>query len=74
MSAFGRRNGTGNASGGRPNFGVAKPMKGPVLPAAGEGGDQFPPIEPDALPGEEEEREAEEANKSWLGKLDGWED
>jgi hypothetical protein len=23
---------------------------------------------------EEEEREAEEANKSWLGKLDGWED
>jgi hypothetical protein len=23
---------------------------------------------------QEEEREAEEANKSWLGKLDGWED
>src|SRR5688572_11039031 len=54
MSAFGKR---GGISGGRPNFGVAKPMKGgpsapavpgPELPA---GGEQFPPIEelPDAI-------------------------
>jgi pilus assembly protein CpaF len=48
MSAFGKR---GGISGGRPNFGVAKPMKGgpgvaqltssePEL-----GGDQFPPLD-----------------------------
>ena len=48
MSAFGKRGGVG---GGRPSFGVAKPMKGgggaaPVKPAAPlEGGDQFPPID-----------------------------
>ena len=48
MSAFGKRNGVG---GGRPSFGVAKPMKGsgggkgssPV--SEPEGGDQFPPLE-----------------------------
>src|SRR5690242_4228320 len=48
MSAFGKR---GGISGGRPAFGVAKPMKGgpsapvtpgPELPA---GGEQFPPID-----------------------------
>ena len=45
MSAFGRRNGIGG--GGRPAFGVAKPMQ-----AGGgiEGGAQFPPIEADAQP------------------------
>src|SRR5438270_11435359 len=48
MSAFGKR---GGVSGARPNFGVAKPMKGghggaPVSPAAPEpGGDQFPPLD-----------------------------
>src|SRR5581483_6028421 len=49
MSAFGKR---GGISGGRPSFGVAKPMKGggsaatPVQPSAPPpGGDQFPPIE-----------------------------
>ena len=31
MSAFGRRSG-GNGSGGRPSFGTAQPMKGPVAP------------------------------------------
>jgi pilus assembly protein CpaF len=49
MSAFGKRNGVG---GGRPSFGVAKPMKGgpgggpavnPSEPP--EGGEQFPPID-----------------------------
>ena len=45
MSAFGKRNGT---SGSRPQFGVARPMKG--VPGAApieepEGGDQFPPLE-----------------------------
>jgi pilus assembly protein CpaF len=45
MSAFGKRNGM---SGGRPNFGVAKPMKGSGGSAGAEipdGGDQFPPID-----------------------------
>ena len=48
MSAFGKRGGAGGA---RPNFGVAKPMKGGTggtsvgpFPAP-EGGDQFPPID-----------------------------
>ena len=54
MSAFGRRNGMGGMTpGARPQFGVARPMKGgsdaakqtAALPA---GGEQFPP-----LPGEE---------------------
>ena len=46
MSAFGKRNGM---SGGRPAFGVAKPMKGGGGGSAAaetpEGGDQFPPID-----------------------------
>src|SRR3982750_3754513 len=43
MSAFGKR---GGMSGSRPNFGVAKPMKGGGSAAsAPAGGDQFPPIE-----------------------------
>src|SRR6476661_8568817 len=47
MSAFGKRSGMGG--GGRPSFGVAKPMKGGPgggSPApAPEGGDQFPPLD-----------------------------
>src|SRR5437868_7206948 len=48
MSAFGKRSGVG---GGRPSFGVAKPMKGgaggaSLSPAAPElGGEQFPPLD-----------------------------
>src|SRR5437868_8027358 len=47
MSAFGKRSGIG---GSRPNFGVARPMKGapggaPVNPSTPLPGDQFPPIE-----------------------------
>ena len=57
MSAFGRRNGAGGGPGGRPSFGVARPMKGPA-PIAGspppiEGGEQFPPLDSVELPGEE---------------------
>ncbi|MFM5918029.1 MAG: CpaF family protein, partial [Novosphingobium sp.] len=53
MSAFGRRNGAGGmAPGARPQFGVARPMKGGIeakSPSADPlGGDQFPP-----LPGED---------------------
>ncbi|MEZ0497196.1 CpaF family protein [Sphingomonas sp. IW22] len=50
MSAFGRRNGVGG--GGRPAFGVARPMHGP-----GSGrtepdhGDQFPPLDSLPVPG-----------------------
>src|SRR5437016_11323826 len=48
MSAFGKRSGM-SGGGGRPSFGVAKPMKGgsggasaaPAIP----GGEQFPPID-----------------------------
>jgi pilus assembly protein CpaF len=46
MTAFGRRNG-GMGTGGRPAFGVAKPLKGgtpaPQAPVPG-GGVQFPPV------------------------------
>ena len=51
MSAFGRKNGAGGmAAGARPNFGVARPMKGggaapkSAPEAAPPGGDQFPPL------------------------------
>src|SRR5690242_19979972 len=48
MSAFGKRGGM--SGGGRPSFGVAKPMKGgpgkaQALPEQPQGGDQFPPLE-----------------------------
>jgi pilus assembly protein CpaF len=50
MSAFGRRGGGNGSGGGRPSFGVARPMKGsgpvsfsPADPSGG--GDQFPPID-----------------------------
>jgi len=50
MSAFGRKPG---AAGSRPAFGVARPMQGGggARPADADanGGEQFPPIEPDAL-------------------------
>lgn len=49
MSAFGRRNGMGG-SGTRPGFGVARPMHGSG--ARVEGGEQFPPIDSVALPGD----------------------
>ena len=48
MSAFGKRGGMG---GGRPSFGVAKPMKGSgtgkaqAIPSEPQGGDQFPPLD-----------------------------
>ncbi|HLL31883.1 MAG TPA: ATPase, T2SS/T4P/T4SS family, partial [Allosphingosinicella sp.] len=49
MSAFGRRPGNGGTGGGRPSFGVARPMKGlggaAAAPAVPEGGDQFPPFD-----------------------------
>ena len=39
MNAFGKRGGM--TGGGRPNFGVARPMKG----GGSAGGEQFPPVE-----------------------------
>ena len=54
MSAFGRRNGTGNGNGARPSFGVARPMKGPAPISQDDGGGQFPPIESVSLPMEDE--------------------
>ncbi|MDT8761110.1 CpaF family protein [Sphingomonas psychrotolerans] len=57
MSAFGRRNGLGGgAAGGRPAFGVARPMQGPgPAPRPSDpmpmGGEQFPPINSVPLPG-----------------------
>jgi pilus assembly protein CpaF len=45
MSAFGRKNGVGGmAKGARPNFGVARPMKGGGPPSKDVGGEQFPPL------------------------------
>lgn len=55
MSAFGRRNGMGSGTGGRPTFGVARPMQGggfqrpEPLPL---GGEQFPPLDSVPLPGQ----------------------
>ncbi|KZY55995.1 flagellar protein FlaI [Erythrobacter sp. HI0063] len=56
MSAFGRKNGPGGmSSGARPQFGVAKPMRGGGPPAPpkfepeSDGGEQFPPLPDDAL-------------------------
>ena len=47
MSAFGRRNGPGGmAAGARPQFGVARPMKGFEAPRP-QGGEQFPPLPAD---------------------------
>ncbi|VWX58578.1 CpaF family protein [Sphingorhabdus sp. 109] len=57
MSAFGKKNGLG---GGKPSFGVAKPMTGGGKKAADSenrdhnlGGSQFPPLESVPLPSEE---------------------
>src|SRR3954471_1447044 len=54
MSAFGRRNGANGTGGGRPQFGTAQPMKGATPVAPGQGGSQFPPIEPETFGAEEE--------------------
>jgi pilus assembly protein CpaF len=55
MSAFGKRGGPGGMGGGRPAFGVARPMQGGggIAPAEPEpqGGAQFPPIDSVPLPG-----------------------
>lgn len=60
MSAFGKKNGLG---GGRPSFGVAKPMSGGggTKPDSDQedldkpaGGEQFPPIDEAPLPGEQQ--------------------
>ncbi|HEY0414421.1 MAG TPA: CpaF family protein, partial [Allosphingosinicella sp.] len=47
MSAFGRRGGANGSGGGRPSFGIARPMKGTGGPATVplDGGDQFPPLD-----------------------------
>ena len=47
MSAFGRKPGTQNA---RPAFGMARPMQGGGAARDEQGGGQFPPIDPTALP------------------------
>ena len=59
MSAFGRRQGMGSGTPGRPAFGVARPMQGggPAPRPADDGGQQFPPLDSlplPALPGEAE--------------------
>ncbi len=49
MSAFGRKNGPAAI---KPGFGVARPMQGGVAKEDARGGDQFPPLDLAALPGE----------------------
>ena len=47
MNAFGKRGGLGGSSGGRPQFGVAKPMKssgGAASASVPDEADQFPPV------------------------------
>jgi pilus assembly protein CpaF len=68
MSAFGKRGGIG---GGRPNFGVAKPMKGGAggaAAAAPEGGDQFPPL--DELTPSLDAPSSDSGGSSSLGAMD----
>ena len=69
MSAFGKR---GGISGGRPAFGVAKPMKGSPasssVPESPEGGDQFPPIEEFTPPSPD--NPAPEAGAAPMGAMD----
>ena len=62
MSAFGRRSGTGGG-GGRPSFGVARPMHGPGR-AEPDHGDQFPPLESIPLPGASLSPEPDLSNSS----------
>ncbi|MFL6733904.1 MAG: CpaF family protein [Sphingomicrobium sp.] len=55
MSAFGKRGGMSGSGGGRPSFGVAKPMKGGgssigLTPMGADGGEQFPPLDELAHP------------------------
>ena len=51
MSAFGKKGNVGGLKpGGRPAFGVARPMKGGMAGAPSRGGEQFPPIPGDAAP------------------------
>ena len=54
MSAFGRRSNMGSGQPVRPAFGVARPMHGggPAPRPEPEGGQQFPPLDALALPGE----------------------
>jgi pilus assembly protein CpaF len=55
MSAFGRRGGIGSGTGGRPAFGVARPMQGGGFQRAEPlplGGEQFPPLDSVPLPGQ----------------------
>jgi len=47
MNAFGKRSSLGSGGGGRPSFGVARPMKGG---GSGPGGEQFPPVEDVSAP------------------------
>lgn len=56
VNAFGRRSGLGG-SGGRPSFGVARPMQGsgPARPSDLDGATQFPPLAQIPLPGGESE-------------------
>ncbi|MEJ7927247.1 CpaF family protein [Sphingobium sp. AN641] len=49
MSAFGRKSGP---AGTKPGFGVARPMHGGSAPGDERGGEQFPPLDIAALPGE----------------------
>ena len=55
MSAFGRRSGLGGGTGGRPAFGVARPMQGGGATRPSDlgpmGGEQFPPLNHVPLPG-----------------------
>ncbi|WP_197417143.1 MULTISPECIES: CpaF family protein [unclassified Sphingomonas] len=55
MNAFGRRSGVNGAGGGRPSFGVARPMQGgPARPGEPDVATQFPQIPvPGASPSEE---------------------
>ncbi|MFA5969728.1 MAG: CpaF family protein [Sphingomonas sp.] len=77
MSAFGRRLGPGGGPAPRSAFGVARPMQGsgPARATDAPGGDQFPPINPSALPpldgGASEPATGGDANDMQPGNMPG---
>src|SRR5262245_30385135 len=62
MNAFGKRNGLGQ----RPNFGVARPMKG----GSGKGGEQFPPVDDVEEEGEAAPEEGASTPAAPIGAMD----
>ncbi|MEP3050500.1 MAG: CpaF family protein [Erythrobacter sp.] len=68
MSAFGKKGGSGGSkTGGRPAFGVARPMKGGGSAEEEQGGEQFPPLPEGEKPAAEAPKPAPKPASSGAG-------